>query len=127
MSRIEHVNITVSNPDRTSQLLQDIFGWQERWRGPSALGGDTIHVGSATSYIALYGVPDRDEGKRLTHQKGLPLNHIGVEVEDLDAVEARVKAAGLKPFAHDDYDPGRRFYFFDPDGVEIEVVSYRSA
>ena len=57
--------------------------------------------------------------------KGRPLNHIGVEVDDLAAVEAKVVAAGLRPFGHDDYDPGRRFYFLDPDGIEYEVVSYR--
>jgi glyoxylase I family protein len=56
--------------------------------------------------------------------KSLPLNHIGVEVDDLDATEARVIAAGLTPFNHGDYEPGRRFYFFDPDGIEYEVVSY---
>jgi hypothetical protein len=32
--------------------------------------------------------------------------------------------AGLTPFAHGDYEPGRRFYFFDPNGIEFEVVSY---
>jgi hypothetical protein len=31
----------------------------------------------------------------------------------------------LRPFAHADYAPGRRFYFLDPDGIEYEVVSYR--
>ena len=59
--------------------------------------------------------------------KGQPLNHIGVEVDDLDAVEARVVAAGLRPFSHDDYVPGRRFYFLDPDGIEYEVVSYAAS
>ena len=34
-------------------------------------------------------------------------------------------AAGLKPFNHGDYDPGRRFYFLDPDGIEYEIISYR--
>ena len=29
------------------------------------------------------------------------------------------------PFNHGDYDPGRRFYFLDPDGIEYEVISYR--
>ena len=53
------------------------------------------------------------------------LNHIGVEVDDLAAIEAKVLAAGLRPFGHDTYDPGRRFYFLDPDGIEYEVVSYR--
>ena len=32
--------------------------------------------------------------------------------------------AGLKPFNHADYEPGRRFYFFDWDHIEWEVVSY---
>ena len=59
--------------------------------------------------------------------KGQPLNHIGVEVDSLDAVEAKVVAAGLTPFGHDNYEPGRRFYFLDPDGIEFEVVSYNLA
>ncbi len=33
-------------------------------------------------------------------------------------------AHGLQPLGHDDYEPGRRFYFFDWDGIEFEVVSY---
>jgi len=56
--------------------------------------------------------------------KGRPLNHVGILVDDLDAMERQVKAAGLHPFAHADYDPGRRFYVLDPDGIEFEIVSY---
>ena len=63
--------------------------------------------------------------RRRPFAKGRPLNHIGVEVDDLAAVETKVIAAGLRPFGHDDYDPGRRFYFLDPDGIEYEIVSYR--
>jgi hypothetical protein len=32
---------------------------------------------------------------------------------------------GLTPFSHGDYQPGGRFCFLDPDGIEYEVVSYR--
>jgi len=42
----------------------------------------------------------------------------------LEAVEARVKAEGFVPHNHADYEPGRRFYFDGPDGIEYEVVSY---
>ncbi len=49
---------------------------------------------------------------------------MGIVVDDLDAVEQRVIAAGLTPTNHDDYEPGRRFYFDDPDGIEFEIVSY---
>lgn len=122
--RIEHVNVTVSDPDRAARLMEALFGWHVRWQGPARDGGRTIHVGSDDHYIALY------TGRGVAYgaddfAKGRPLNHVGVEVDDLDAVEENVVAAGLTPFSHDDYDPGRRFYFLDPDGIEYEVVSYR--
>ena len=43
---IEHVNLTVSDPDRTAGILSAIFGWHERWRGAARDGGRTIHLGS---------------------------------------------------------------------------------
>ena len=48
----------------------------------------------------------------------------GVTVDDLGAAERRVTQAGYKITLHGDYEPGRRFYFDGPDGVEYEVVSY---
>ncbi len=122
--RLEHVNVTVSDPERAARLMETLFGWHVRGQGPARDGGHTIHIGSADHYVALY------TGRGVTYSaddfaKGQPLNHIGVEVDDLDAVEAKVAAAGLKPFNHDNYDPGRRFYFLDPDGIEYEIVSYR--
>ena len=51
-------------------------------------------------------------------------NHIAVTVDDIDAMEAKVAAAGYEPRAHGDYEPGRRFYFYDHDGIEFEVVQY---
>ena len=122
--KIEHVNVTVSDPARAAKLMQEVFGWSVRWQGPARDGGHTIHVGSADHYLALY--TGRDVAYTADDfAKGRPLNHVGIEVEDLDDVEAKVVAAGLVPFNHGDYEPGRRFYFFDPDGIEYEVVSYR--
>lgn len=117
---LEHVNITVSDIERSAALLERLMGGQIRWRGPSQLGGETIHVGGERDYIALYtkGTPVGPFGK------GVPLNHVGLVVEDLDAAEAVVIEAGLAPFSHGDYEPGRRFYFFDWDGIEFEMVSY---
>ncbi|MFC3714151.1 VOC family protein [Sphingoaurantiacus capsulatus] len=120
--RIEHVNITVRDGARAAKLMQDIFGWHVRWEGPARDGGRSIHVGSEEDYVALYTPPGTANDDDFL--KGRPLNHIGVLVDDLDAVEAKVAAAGLEPFNHGDYDPGRRFYFLDPDGIEYEIVSY---
>ncbi|GAA4035090.1 VOC family protein [Parerythrobacter jejuensis] len=121
---LEHANISVTEPERLANLLKDMLGWVERWRGPSQKYGRTIHIGSTVEngadYLAIY-TGDHVKGG---YTKGLPLNHLAFVVDDLEAAEAVVKAAGLEPFGHDDYDPGRRFYFFDWDGIEFEMVTY---
>ena len=118
--QIEHANLTVTDPERSADLFAKLLGWHERWRGPSQLGGRTIHVGSDATYLALY----TKDGAQGGYSKGVPLNHVGFQVDDLDAAEQVVKDAGLEPWGHDDYEPGRRFYFYDWDGIEFEVVSY---
>ena len=121
---LEHVNLTVSDLDRSVALVQNLFGWRVRWRGAAIHGGETAHVGDAATYVALYRHGRQGGDKPDTYRTTGGLNHIGVVVDDLDAVEARVKAAGLAPHSHADYEPGRRFYFDDHDGTEWEVVSY---
>ncbi len=122
--RIEHVNVTVRDPDRVAALMEAVFGWRIRWRGAARDGGRTIHIGAEHDYLALY-TGDKAQYGDDDFAKGRPLNHIGLEVDDLDAIEAKVIAAGLTPFNHGDYAPGRRFYFLDPDGIEYEIVSYQ--
>lgn len=125
--RIEHVNLTVRDPERTARLMGELFGWRVRWQGPAMSGGRTVHVGTEEAYLALYAGPDAADYAPDMFAKGRPLNHVGIEVDDLDATEGRVLRAGLTPFSHGDYEPGRRFYFLDPDGTEFEVVSYAGA
>ena len=120
---LEHLNVTVSDPARTAQLMSDLFDWKIRWQGESKMGGHTVHVGEDDTYLALYTVGAPKAPDASYHMKG-GLNHIGVVVDDLDAVEAKVKDAGYKPHNHGDYEPGRRFYFHDHDGIEFEIVSY---
>lgn len=103
---LEHVNLTVSDPERSSALLQKMMGWRERWRGAAQNGGWTIHVGSRDNYVALY----TDLQTEKSFSKGEPLNHVGLLVDDLTEAERIVVEAGLEPFGHADYEPGRRFY-----------------
>lgn len=119
---IEHVNLTVRSPERTAKLLADLFDWHIRWEGPALNNGRTIHVGDDRTYLAVYAPAEAPGADAL--EKGRPLNHVGILVDDLDEIERRVVVAGLIPFAHADYAPGRRFYFLDHDGTEFEIVSY---
>ena len=123
-TQLEHLNVTVSDPKATAAWIERVFGWKMRWEGAAKDNGYTCHVGNETSYVALYsvGTPKKSTENNYTTTGGL--NHWAVVVDDLDTVEDRVKAEGFTPTMHGDYEPGRRFYFHDRDGIEIEVVSY---
>ena len=122
-ANLEHINVRVGSPERTAAMLSHLFDWEIRWAGQLSNGGRTIHVGTPTGYVAVNATMSSD-GTPLAHAKGLPLNHVGIEVDDLEEVERRAIALGLAPFNHGDYEPGRRFYLFDRDGIEWEIVSY---
>ena len=121
---LEHVNITVSDPTSTAGWLNRVFDWHTRWEGDAINGGRTMHVGNETSYVALYNPGKAPNEAETSYGIKGGLNHWAVVVDDLDAIETRVKAEGFTPVNHGDYEPGRRFYFHDHDGIEIEVVSY---
>ncbi len=123
-TRLEHANITVSDPDATARWLCDVFGWHIRWQGEAIHEGRSIHVGSSDSYLAIYNPGKTADAAANSYSTVGGLNHLAVVVEDLDATEARVKAAGFTTGNHADYEPGRRFYFRDHDGIEFEVVQY---
>ena len=123
-STLEHVNFTVADATATAKWLCDVFGWKIRWQGPAINGGLSIHVGSDDAYLAIYTPAETRSREGNPRGEIGNLNHVGIVVEDLDAVEAKVKALGYPTHSHADYEPGRRFYFDDENGIEYEVVNY---
>ncbi len=123
-ARLEHVNITVTDPVGTAENLCALFDWHIRWRGEAIHGGETVHVGADDTYLAVYTRGTAPDAAQDSYSTRGGLNHIGVVVDDLDSVEARIIKAGYTPHSHADYEPGRRFYFHDENEIEFEVVSY---
>jgi glyoxylase I family protein len=122
---IEHVNLTVTDLDRSIAFYADIFDLHVRWKGP--LDGTRLgaHVGDARSYLALF---QATGDGTVDHDYTRPgVNHFGFVVDDLDDVRSRLDALGATVHLEADYDPGRRIYFCDPDGYEVEVVEYGPA
>ena len=113
---LEHVNITVSDPEKTAAWMYEVFDWPVRWQGPA--------LGSEASYIALYCSNEATDAAPDSFRCLSGLNHIGVVVDDLDLVEAQVRKAKFTPNSYADYASERRFYFKDHDEIEYEVVQY---
>jgi catechol 2,3-dioxygenase-like lactoylglutathione lyase family enzyme len=104
--------------------MRDLFGWHVRWEGPVSVGGRSVHVGTETQYLALFQPDARIAAKPDTYATTGGLNHLAVTVPDIEKTEEAVRDADFEPVNHAEYEPGRRFYFHDHDGIEYEVVQY---
>ncbi len=119
---LEHVNLTVSDLDRSIAFYSDLLDLHVRWKGlidDSRLGA---HVGDDRCYLALFqATTDGD----VDHDYTRPgLNHFGFVVDDLEDARRRLTELGATIHLEADYEPGRRIYFMDPDGHEVELVAY---
>ncbi|MAK62284.1 MAG: glyoxalase [Ponticaulis sp.] len=121
---LEHVNFTATDPRKTAERLCRVFDWKIRWEGPSLGGGTSVHVGSEDLYLAIYSPKEDVSDQPDSFRTRGGLNHVGVLVSDLEAAEEQVLAEGYETHSHQTYEPGRRFYFHNEDGIEFEVVSY---
>lgn len=120
---LEHVNMSVKDIERSIEFYQGALGFEPRWRGRNSDGGPAVHIGNAVNYIALIQA-DGESGQAPREWERAGLNHFGWVVKDLDAAKQRLADLGVKPHFEADYEPGRRLYFFDPDGIEVELVEY---
>jgi len=122
--RLEHANLSVVNTEDMERFLCAAFP-DFRRRGGGVDGRDRPwrHVGNDEFYIALQTVTDNPNRSPYGDEAGL--NHLGWEVDDLDALVERLSKAGFEPnMSADDHPARNRRYFFDPDGNDWEFVQY---
>ena len=122
--RLEYANVPSPNPQKTANWMQKVFDWSIRWEGETQENGYSIHIGDPDSYIAIYKPGLKIAPYQRSYSMSGHVNHVGIVVDDLDEIEQRVRSVGFEPHMHADYEPGRRFYFYDDTGLEIEVVAY---
>ncbi|MHC5025884.1 MAG: VOC family protein [Planctomycetota bacterium] len=123
---LEHVNMTVIDLDAAIDFYRRLLGFEVRWRRPAGETCAAAHVGRDDFFLALFQadppaapLPPREYGRA-------GLNHVGFVVDDLDASRARLLEMNVMPHHEAAYEPGRRLYFMDPSGIEVELVEYAS-
>ncbi len=126
--RLEHVNLTVSDLGRSIFFYSELLGLRVRWQGHTNTGEPAAHVGTDDFYFALFEASDEHRDSKPDVDYQAPgMNHFGLVVDDLDAARERVEALGATVHYDVDEDIRRRIYFFDPDGIEVELVRYVAA
>ena len=123
--RLEHVNITVNDIEESRRFYTELFGFETRWEG-AATGREgpvkAVHLGTGDTYLSLF---EAEEDARAPADYSVAgLNHFGLQVEDLAPYRERLAAMGVNLHLDEHYEPGERIYFYDPSGVEIELITY---
>lgn len=126
MLKLEHANLSVTDVESITRFLAAAFPeFRVRGQGLDSQGRRWRHVGTDDFYVALQAVPESTDRSPYGNRAGL--NHLGWEVDDLDALTKRLRDAGFEANTHDDGHPARRRrYFFDPEGNDWEFVEYRT-
>jgi catechol 2,3-dioxygenase-like lactoylglutathione lyase family enzyme len=125
--RLEHANLCVRDIDTMIRFLKAAFPeFQVRGEGGRD-GRRWVHVGTSDTYIALNQAKADAVGQWRPYSGEPGLNHLAYEVDDAEALRARLKAAGYRESTVPNAHPHRkRIYFNDPEGNDWEFVQYFS-
>jgi catechol 2,3-dioxygenase-like lactoylglutathione lyase family enzyme len=128
-ARLEHANLSVRDVEETLRFVACALpGFRVRGRGADCAGHAWVHVGDDESYLALLQASAEAAAPFVPYGGTPGLNHLGFEVDDVDAVRARLAAAGYRETSVPNAHPHRRrVYFEDAEGNDWEFVEYTSA
>ncbi len=148
ITSIDHINIVVRDMERAVAFYCEMLGLEQTFE--TVLEGDWIETVTGLPNLrarcVFLGVPGQSvrlellqylspqaepvEANSLPYVPGI--RHMAFEVDDMDALCARLAAAGVRfvsppvtvPFPVGDKGTKRLCYFHDPDGVLLEVAAY---
>ena len=130
-TRLEHVNITLTDLDRATRALQAIAPeWTVRGSGAYDDGQGHLlewrHVGDDIQYLSLYATPPGSQRKASGASHAF--NHLALVVDDIDATLARLQALGVALDHVGGSTEHRRSAYvrIEPERLEIELVAYDS-
>ena len=120
MQLLEHIHVNVDSIAATEAFLQVAAPEFKRRGGGNASGyGPWAHFGTENGYIALTEV----KGSKSLQT----LRHIGLVVDDIEALMARLTEAGIEPAdasSLNTHPHRRRVYYIDGNGLDWEFVQY---
>lgn len=123
--RMEHANLHVRHFDDAVRFLRAAFP-EFRIRSESMRDGlRWMHIGTDDTYIALNESNQEPVPGNAPYDGKPGVNHLGFEVENVDALRERLTAAGFRDSTYPNRHPHRkRVYFYDADGNDWEFVEY---
>ena len=125
--RLEHANMHVRDIDSMARFLKTAFPEFHVRREGNGGGPRWMHIGTDDTYIALNEATVSADETTGPYSGKPGMNHLGYEVDDVNALRQRMLDAGYRDSTYPNKHPHRtRVYFYDPEGNDWEFVQYHS-
>ena len=122
LSKVHHIAILGSDYERSRRFYVDLLGFQvirENYREERQ--DYKIDLQLDDLEIELFIVSDRPQ--RVSYPEAYGLRHLAFYVENMEEAVAFLAAKGIEtePVRTDPYTGKRMTFFFDPDGLPLEL------
>lgn len=126
LSAIHHVAIIVSDIQSAKDFYVHKLGFEvvrENYREQRNDWKLDLKIGDGSEAIELEIFAEPNPPKRISQPEACGLRHLAFHVEDVEAVAAELAERGIEcePIRYDDYTHKKMTFFFDPDGLPLEL------
>ncbi|MEY8523504.1 VOC family protein [bacterium 1XD8-76] len=123
---IHHVAIIVSDIHAAKEFYVDKLGFEvvrENYRDHRKDWKLDLRIGDGPEAVELEIFAEPDPPRRVTRPEACGLRHLAFRVEDVESAAAELEKCGIEcePIRYDEYTQKRMTFFFDPDGLPLEL------
>lgn len=126
LSTIHHVAIIVSDYEKAKDFYINKLGFtvvRENYREERKDWKLDLRIGEGENAIELEIFAEPDPPKRVDRPEACGLRHLAFRVENVETTVAELEQMGIKcePIRCDSYTNKKMTFFFDPDGLPLEL------
>lgn len=122
LDRIHHVAIMVSDYEKSRKFYVEQLGFpvlRENYR--KERGDWKLDLKAGDCELEIFGV--ENPPKRVNRPEACGLRHLAFKVEDIHEAVAWLRERGIEtePVRYDEFTGSHMTFFFDPDGLPLEI------
>ena len=126
LAAIHHVAIIVSDYEKSKDFYVNKLGFEivrENFREERNDWKLDLRVGEGADAIELEIFAEPNPPRRVNRPEACGLRHLAFRVEDVETTVAELEQMGIgcEPIRLDSYTQKKMTFFFDPDGLPLEL------
>lgn len=126
LSSIHHIAIIVSDYEKSRNFYVNQLGFRvirENYRADRKDWKLDLQVGEGSDAVELEIFAEPNPPKRVNRPEACGLRHLAFRVESVEEAVRELENLGIscEPIRTDDYTQKKMTFFFDPDGLPLEL------